>query len=693
MNAILDAALAFCEAGCSVVPAMADGSKAPAGKWQRWQSGRPDAAQVTAWLSNGRHDGFGVVCGAVSGGLEMLELEGRAVRAGLTAQYRDVLDGHELGELWRRIVTGYAETTPGGGLHILYRVDGTPRGNRKLAVTASGDVLIETRGEGGFVIVAPSGGGTHPTGKPWQLAKGGPGSIAVITEDERDALHAIASLLTQAVPRQPVIPATASGSGDRPGDDFSARTSWQDILAPHGWQCTRAFGSDAHGWRRPGKEGPGISATTREDGGLYVFSTSTPFDTEVPYSKFGAYGLLNHGGDYAAAAKALRAVGYGSPPEHDDDGIDGLIVGPRRHEGAEGASSQRLAPSAPSVSSSPLVLRLADVKPERVAWLWDGYLPLGKQVTLDGDPGVGKSTVSLDIAARVSTGSPMPDGTQPVRGAVLVLSAEDGLADTIRPRLDAAGADPGQVFTITGITAPDGSAHPVSIPGDLPVIEHVIAEHGVVLLIVDVLMAFLSGQVNSHRDQDIRRALHVLAAVAERTGCCVIVLRHLNKASGGNAIYRGGGSIGIIGAARAGYMCGTDPDDESRQRRVFACVKSNLAAEPPALAYRLVPDDLRCCARIQWEGISQHKAATLLSEPDDPDERNERDEAAEWLTSYLIRNGGEAIAGDVIKAARGDGIAPRTLQRARKRANVTTAKAAFGSGWVWRIDTTAEANQ
>jgi hypothetical protein len=202
---------------------------------------------------------------------------------------------------------------------------------------------------------------------------------------------------------------------------------------------------------------------------------------------------------------------------------------------------------------------------------------------------------------------------------------------------------------------------------------------------VDVLMAYLSGEVNSHRDQDVRRALHVLAAMADTCGCCVIVLRHLNKATGGNALYRGGGSIGIIGAARAGYMCGLDPDDEAGHTRVLACVKSNLAALPPALAYRITPDELRGCAAIQWDGPSDHKAASLLAEPADPDERTERDEAAEWLRAYLADEGGEAKAGEVIKAAFANGFSKTTLHNARKKARITTGKAGFGGGWVWRL--------
>jgi len=340
LNAITDAALAFCEAGYSVLPAMADGSKAPAGKWQRWQSERPDATQVSAWLGNGACDGFGLVCGAVSGGLEMLELEGRAIAAGIHVAYRDALADHGLSDLWQRVSGGYAETSPSGGLHILYRVQGTARGNTKLARTAAGEVLIETRGEAGFTIVAPSGGRTHLTGKPWQRIRGGPATIAVISEAERDALHAVASLLDQQPPPQAPAPASGGQEHGRPGDDYNSRASWQDILAPHGWRCVRAFGSDAHGWRRPGKDTPGISATTRDAGGLYVFSTSTVFEAETPYSKFGAYAVLNHDGDYAAAAAQLRRDGYGSSQSHADENIEDLIAGTKEHESTkEGASS------------------------------------------------------------------------------------------------------------------------------------------------------------------------------------------------------------------------------------------------------------------------------------------------------------------------------------------------------------------
>jgi hypothetical protein len=328
---LINAALAFRDAGYCAIPAAVTGTKQPwpdGPAWERYKSELPDRSQVSAWFSNGRYDGFGLVCGAVSGGLEMLELEGRAIAEGIHAAYRDALAAHDLSELWQRISGGYAETTPSGGLHILYRVDGAPRPNTKLARTAAAEVLIETRGEGGFTIVAPSGGHTHPTGKPWQIARGGTATIATISEEERDALYAVASTLDRSPVRQVQIPRTAASDqdGTRPGDDYGAKVGWQDILAPHGWRPVRNLGDDAIGWCRPGKEGPFISATTRETGGLYVFSTSTPFDSETPYSKFAAYAVLNHGGDYAAAARQLRRDGYGAPREHDDDSISDLIA-------------------------------------------------------------------------------------------------------------------------------------------------------------------------------------------------------------------------------------------------------------------------------------------------------------------------------------------------------------------------------
>lgn len=327
MTLILDAALAWQAVGASVVRVSTDGSKRPLGAWKQYQHQRSDADTLRGWFTGG-HPGVGVVTGAVSGNLEMLELEGRAMAVGLMAQMRDLADASGLLEILDRVLSGYAEFTPTGGFHLYYRVDGPVAGNTKLARRPATDdelatnpvdkvkVLVETRGEGGFVIVAPSYGAVHPTGKPWVAVPGRtPADIPTLTVDERDALHILAGAFDQMPDDTPVIdvPRTAPTDAQRPGDAYNQTATWHDILEPHGWTPVHRWGGTTY-WRRPGKT-DGISATTgRNDAdNLYVFTTSTDFDSERPYSKFGAYALLEHRGDYAEAAKALRALGYGDP--------------------------------------------------------------------------------------------------------------------------------------------------------------------------------------------------------------------------------------------------------------------------------------------------------------------------------------------------------------------------------------------
>ncbi|HEX2317163.1 MAG TPA: phage/plasmid primase, P4 family [Thermomonospora sp.] len=301
-------------AGVCVVRAAADGSKAPLGAWKAYQSTRPDEPTVREWFADG-HPGVGVVTGTVSGGLEMFELEGRAVAAGVLGALREAAEARGLADLFTRLTTGYVEMTPGGGVHLLYRVDGPALPSVRLARDGDGQVLIETRGEGGFVVVAPSHGPVHPTGRAWALLRGGPAEIPTIGPGERAALHELARSFDRTpAPAAPVRPRPATPREDTaPGDAFNASARWEDILVPHGWTEVYTQGGETY-WRRPGKTS-GVSATTGYgDGGdwLYVFSTSTPFEPERTYTKFAAYAVLEHGGDYSRAARSLAARGLGS---------------------------------------------------------------------------------------------------------------------------------------------------------------------------------------------------------------------------------------------------------------------------------------------------------------------------------------------------------------------------------------------
>ena len=357
---LLDGALAWADAGAAVIPISTDGTKRPAVEWKGYQATPASIEQVIDWLAPGTFDGIGIVTGAASG-LEMLELEGRAIKAGGLQRLRDLADDNDMREVLDRLMSGYVEKTPSGGLHMIYRVSGgvvlrntklagrppTPedieearaawiarRGNDDGFKPPKVMVLAETRGEGGYVVVAPSFGRTHKTGKGWvAIAASTPAKIVTLTGEQRDMMLALFGLLDEMptpdhAPKAPSLPG-GSTPGDRPGDDFAARTSWDDILLPHGW--TRAWKMGAgFAWVRPGKDRrDGISATTGQaaDGvdRLYVFSTSTEFESEVPYTKFGAYALLEHGGDHRAAAKTLAAAGFGTQPSQPVGDVAALL--------------------------------------------------------------------------------------------------------------------------------------------------------------------------------------------------------------------------------------------------------------------------------------------------------------------------------------------------------------------------------
>lgn len=371
-------------------------------------------------------------------------------------------------------------------------------------------------------------------------------------------------------------------------------------------------------------------------------------------------------------------------------------LGPPRTDEAREPEDASNAAAGTRVSPSPVVsvarvVRMSEVEPEAVRWLWPGRIPAGKLTVVDGDPKVGKSTLMLDLAARVTTGTPLPDDTPTERGNVVLLTAEDGLADTVRPRLAAAGGDAARVVVLESIDETDGRATAErlpSIPGDLDQLEHLIVAEHASLVIIDVLAAYLGAKVDSYRDNDIRRALMPLARMAERTGAAVVVLRHLTKAHGANALYAGGGSIGITGAARAVLLVGRDPDDATRA--VLAVSACNVAAPVPALAFRLVPADLYGVARVTWEGQTAHRAGDLLVDRHENGVEDDDDSALTAAVHFLheVLDDGPVPAKRVKAEARDCGIASRTLDRAKKAAGVVVTRTGYANDgkWWWSIE-------
>ena len=317
MNPIHAAAIAFAEAGVSVVPAAMDGSKAPLGAWKKYQLTHADREQLDAWFA-GSATGMGIITGKVSGNLEMVELEGRAVAEGCLDEIREIAINSGLSDLWTIISTGYVERTPSGGIHFLWRIADEPvPGNTKLARRAGENdsvlVYAETRGEGGFVVTAPSHGSVHPSGQPWQILVGSPATIPMLSWEEREAIVSVFRSIDSMPEREVIVNKLSEHSastGEKPGDDYNSKAKWSEILV--GWKVVFTSNGVTY-WRRPNKD-IGISATTgRNDGdNLYVFTTSSSFEAEKPYSKFAAFAHLHHGDDFSAAARDLRSQGYGS---------------------------------------------------------------------------------------------------------------------------------------------------------------------------------------------------------------------------------------------------------------------------------------------------------------------------------------------------------------------------------------------
>ncbi len=316
----------------------------------------------------------------------------------------------------------------------------------------------------------------------------------------------------------------------------------------------------------------------------------------------------------------------------------------------------------------PACFRLDRIPVRPIHWLWRPYLACGKLALLDGDPGAGKSLLTADLAARLTRGGRMPDGTWRRRKAnVLFLNAEDALDDTLRPRLDAAGADLARVFCLGGVQVGIADGAEMSFPASFEALRRAVVTHEIELVVIDPMMAFFKPEVAANSDQVMRVALAPLAALAARSGASVLLVRQLTKHGGRKALYRGGGSIGIIGAIRTALFLGRCPREPDR--RILAMTKSNIGPTAPALACRLAEEAGR--PRVQWLGECD-ATADELCRPAAPGAGPDRPTADEWLLAALA--GGPRPAKELQEEARAAGYCVRTLERAKRRLGVVARR-------------------
>jgi hypothetical protein len=469
---LLDAARQWYDAGYAVIPSHEDGGKRPFGAWKQYQQERPTWQMVTEWLNSGRYTGIGVITGKVSGNVEMIELEGPQEQAVLAvhALYEQAEEyaGVDMPQLLRKVLNGCVERSAGGGMHLFVRIADRPvQGNMKLANDADGKVVAETRGEGGFVIVAPTPARTgHDDDAIYMLLnERSPERTVTITYDDLETLHYLVSealhshadginVITppesQNTPSTPPAAPQGQTGALTPWDDYANRTTWADILTPHGWQAVFTAPDGRTHWTRPGKSpNDGTSATTIEDGPLYVFSTSTSLPAGVGMSKQHVYALLHHGGDHTAATRSLSAQGYGDkdigptlPPWEVD-------LGDVSAEQVKDAKKTWVREHLPILDWAAL---WADETQEE--WIVEPLLAKRRLVALYSAPKVGKSLLMLELAASMASGKPVlgNPATDPIR--TLYIDFENDPRGDIRERLRAMDFEPDDLENLCYLSYP-----------------------------------------------------------------------------------------------------------------------------------------------------------------------------------------------------------------------------------------------
>ena len=299
------------------------------------------------------------------------------------------------------------------------------------------------------------------------------------------------------------------------------------------------------------------------------------------------------------------------------------------------------------------LISMRDIQTEDVQWLWYPYLPRGKLTIVQGDPGEGKTTFVLAVISALTRGEPLPECEQaPEPVNVIYQTAEDGLADTIKPRLEAAGADCARVLVI------DESKRELNLSDER--LEQALRKTGAQLMVLDPIQAYLGDGVDMHRANEVRPILKRTAAMAERTGCAVILIGHMNKAQGLKSGYRGLGSIDFRAAARSVLVVGRLRDDPAV--RIVAQDKNSLAPEGKSIAFQL--DGER---GFKWKGTCDLSVDDVLQ----MEEELER----------MLREAATAEA--VLNRAKELGVSERTLMTAKKNLGIVSEKR--GSQWYWML--------
>jgi putative DNA primase/helicase len=385
---------------------------------------------------------------------------------------------------------------------------------------------------------------------------------------------------------------------------------------------------------------------------------------------------IDAGGDTRELVDIARAAPVWSPEAEAAPNPDEAREQSKEHEAANGEHRE--------TDANPLVFTcLQDVQPQPVEWVWPRRVARGKLTLIAGDPGLGKSQIVNEVVARISKAEPWPDGSLAPEGRCLMLSAEDALADTIRPRVEAAGGDLSKVEVLTAVKGEDGKRRTFSLQSDLAALEQKIAATGdVVLVSIDPITSYMRS-IDSHRTTDVRAVLEPLSEFAERTGVAVVAVSHPPKAAQAKAIHAVTGSLAFVAAARFVLLAVEEPETE---RRLLLPVKNNLSAPADGLGYWLVQRPVTngvIASYVAWDREPVTTTAGEAIRASHSGGASKMAEAEELLRDALAA--GPVPVDTILAKAKENGIGERTMRAAKKKLGAGAVKDGYQGPWAWRL--------
>ncbi len=679
------AAFDYNDAGFAILPVKTN-KRPTIEAWTHYQETKPSQSEIRGWFNGTKPEttGLAIISGKVSGNIEVLDIDCKYDLSGSLMEDFCSLVKEHLPELFPKLVIA---KTVNKGFHILARVPTESiQGNKKLASrpatsdeAASGDkikVLIETRGEGGYFVAAPT------VGYAW--AQGTIKEIPLITAKERDTIFTIAKSFDQTpvknAPGEKTASSKATSDGLSPFDDYNARADVPALLEKHGWTHVYQRGESIH-YKRPGTTDSVTSANFHT--GLrifYVFSTSTEFEAGRGFNPVGVYTQLEHGGVYSAASHALYAAGYGA----------------RHREKAETEKPGEFpSESNQQNQASPLrplkTVKMSEVTAEKVEWLWNPFIPLGMFTLIDGEEGIGKSLIALQgIGCAVATGRKIDTSggvlsfINTAASNVLLMSAEESLSFVVKPRLQAVDAPCERFIAID---------EPFTLDSDGIIrLAMAIAEHEPKLVVIDPLFSY-TGKVRLNDDNEIRSVTDPLTRLAEKFDCAIVGIRHINKSKGfGDARNAGLNGVGWRAAARSALLVGIDKETGETaivQTKTNLSEKSNkgFGYKIESAQIPLETGEIISAPKLFWTGVSDLTAENMLSalRSETSEEKSEKQDAIAFLRDFLKKE--EKTAAEVFSVAKKNGISETTLKRAKAALGIKSVKRGGtfggGQGWFW----------